>query len=183
MAGKETGRSRPERIGKPREIARPTAARDQVEASPQSVFSHDTPSDSDGQMVATNRPLKGVSFAQSSDVTAAGRAYLRRQERRNIQVAEWQGYEVDGEHRLREVGSTGAAYRPVVDQLRSIVASGEVDAVFIESSDRLYRDAWAEACSTDIALSTALSRGSVDRVVGAGLFPARVPRCYRSPSG
>ena len=43
--------------------------------------------------------------------------------------------ESDEESRLREVGSGSGVERPVLDQLRSIVAEGEVDAVIGQGSE------------------------------------------------
>ena len=48
--------------------------------------------------------------------------------------------ESDEESRLREVGSGSGVERPVLDQLRSIVAEGEVDAVLVRDLNWLNSD-------------------------------------------
>lgn len=86
------------------------------------------------------RKLRCVSFSRASLGTGDISSILLLQEERNIELCESMGGEVDKAHRLREVGSCGDAGRPVADLLWSIVGSWEVDAVFVESPARLYRD-------------------------------------------
>ena len=101
------------------------------------------PSGTAGVLKDSARPLRAVSFARSRDSTAAGQAYLRQQEGKNVSLAESMGCAADSVAKLREVGSSSAGERPVVDRLTAMVGRDEVDLVIVESEFRLYRDPWA----------------------------------------
>lgn len=97
--------------------------------------------DVDGSTEKQSGPLRGVSFSRA-DGASGVMGHLLRQEKSNIRLAESKGYLVDEERKLREVGLAGNDERLVLNRLWSMVASGEVDGVFIVGLNRLYSDPW-----------------------------------------
>lgn len=85
-------------------------------------------------------PLRGVSFSRVACWDTDGASRLLLQGARNISWCQSEGGVVDEKHRLWEVGSGLDVPRPVMDRLWSLVANEEVDAVFVQDMDRLYRD-------------------------------------------
>ena len=77
-----------------------------------------------------------------SKMHPAGSA-LRPQEGKNVSLAESMRWAADSVPKLREVGSSSADERPVVDRLTAMVAGHEAGLLFIESEFRLYRDPYA----------------------------------------
>ena len=84
--------------------------------------------------------LKAASYARASASQQVVGNSCEWQEETNVSLAESMGYIVSFEYRLHELVSGTDGTRPKLNLLISLVENKDIEAVFIQSLDRLSRD-------------------------------------------